>query len=165
MTNEDKIKEILKTFNYNVQDGIHDGGESEALDGHTKIFYTSYSVKEDAEDLLYQIGCLLDIKTLVDLFKKPKTITEIIEDIKKKVDKIQQPCIYDYEELEEIEKTSHLDGYGPRYIMISSIMKYIPNGKFYRFDTHQTNSDNFFVHNIVYNGEVKKQEVTTIEWV
>jgi hypothetical protein len=158
MTNKlpEQIKGLLHSFTENVDEGIQENVETERMDEYHSSIYTTYSIKEDTEDLLLKIGKLLGNETLIELFKKPKTIEEIVSELNEGV------YLEDFEEIELIERTSDADRCGPKYIYIDEIVKYIPDGKIYYFTT-QTQGDHSEAPEFV--GEVIKKEIVTTKWV
>jgi hypothetical protein len=141
-TTKKEIENLFIRFSDTVYDKIETAEET-------------YCVDDDAKDLLYKIGLAINNHILIEMFKKPKTIEEIVAEIKK------GKSIEDFEELEEIESERDADS-EPKYIYLYEIMKHIPTGKFYRFST-QIYKDDYSEPEFM--GEVIPKEITTIQWV
>lgn len=150
-----EILDLVEKFIENVDQGIGENLASEYHDEYYSTTYTTYSVQSDVEELLLDIGKILKNEELVNLFKKPKTIQEIVSELK------DNTSLSDFEELEEIETTRDADR-EPKYVYIIEIVKHIPSGKFYQFST-QTQGDYF--NKPKFDGEVVKKEITTTQWV
>jgi hypothetical protein len=115
----------------------------------------TYFVNDDVENLLYKIGIVINNDILIDMFKKPKTIEEIVSEIE------NGGFIADFEELEVIESGRDANGF-PKYSFLCEIVKHIPTGRFYRFLT-QIYRGNY--SKAEFDGEVIQKEITTTQWV
>jgi len=150
-----KIQELVREFIGNVDEGIQENIQHESVSEYHTSVYTTYAVEEDIEELLYKIGVELKSETLIDLFKKPKTIQEIVSELNENTN------FSDYEELEEIESTRDAES-EPKYVYIIQFMKHKPTGKFYQFTT-QTQGDVWSKPEFM--GEVENKEVVQTIWV
>jgi hypothetical protein len=153
----EKIKQLVEQFIINVNDGIQDNIQKESLDQYHASFYTTYSIQDDIEKLLLQVGVIFDNKILIDAYKKPKTIEEIVAALEDNI------CLSGFQELKEVEDTRDADS-DPKYVYINEIMKHIPTGKFYQFSTQQSRDGNFSCKP-EFMGEVIQKQITTTQWV
>jgi len=154
MNKENKIRDLLNSLEENLNESINDNIEIESFDGHQQMAQTTYDFMEDIEVLLFNVGKILDNKDLIEMFKKPRTIEEIVKDLNK------FPCLEYIEELEVIENTRDAER-EPKYIYEDQIVKHIPTGKFYLFST-QTQGD--YYSDPQFMGEVETKEIVTIKW-
>ena len=157
----EKIKQLVEQFIINVDDGIQDNLQTECVDQYHGSVYSTYSVQDDIEKLLLQVGVILNNKILIDAYKKPKTIEEIVAEIEKHTSFTRSIYFSDFEELEEIESTRDADS-DPKYVYINEIVKHIPTGKFYQFST-QKSGDEYGKPEFM--GEVIQKQITTTQWV
>lgn len=157
----EKIKQLVEQFIINVNDGIQDNIQKESLDQYHASFYTTYSIEDDIEKLLLEVGVILDNKILIDAYKKPKTIEEIVAEIEKHTSFTRSIYFSDFEELEEIESTRDADS-DPECVYINEIVKHIPTGKFYQFSTQKSGED---YGKPEFMGEVIQKQITTTQWV
>ena len=150
-----QIKELVEKFVINVDDGVRENIEVEYMDKYHRSGYTTYSAEEDVEKLMVDLGNILENQTLIDLFKKPRTIDEIVAELKEDTD------LTSYEEMEEIEISRDAEREN-KYVYITTIYKHIPTSKFYSF-TVQSSGD--YYNKAEFDGEVVQQQVTTTQWV
>jgi len=151
----EKILELVNQFTINIDKGIQENIEYEFLDKYHTSVHTTYLVSDDLEKLLFEVGVILNNQILIDGFKKPKTIEEIVREI------TEDKCPEDFEELEEIESERDADS-EPKYVYVVQIMKHIPTGKFYQFST-QSSGDCYFKAEFM--GEVIQKEIITTQWI
>ena len=153
----EKIKQLVEQFIINVDDDIQNDVQYISLDGDDE----DYSIQDDIEKLLLQVGVILDNKILIDAYKKPKTIEEIVAEIEKHTSFTRSIYLSDFEELEEVEDTRDANS-DPKYVYINEIMKHIPTGKFYQFST-QKSGDEYGKPEFM--GEVIQKQIITTQWV
>jgi ABC-type multidrug transport system ATPase subunit len=151
----EKIQELVNQFIINVEEGIHENIDYELLDQHRTSFFTTYSALDDVEKLLLEVGVILNNQILIDGFKKPKTIEEIVSEITK--DKAPD----DFDELKLVKSERDADS-NPKYVYLNQIMKHIPSGKFYRFSTEFSGD---YYSKAEFEGEVIQKEIIKTEWV
>lgn len=149
------IEKLVERFIDDIHQGIAENTEHEMLGDYHSATYTTYDVSDDINDLLYKIGVEVDNRTLIDLYKQPKTIEEIEKEL------TENSSLSDFEELEEVETIRDADS-EPKYVYITEIVKHIPTGKFYKFST-QTQGDYSGVPE--FRGEVIQKEITITQWL
>jgi hypothetical protein len=157
----EKIKQLVEQFIINVNDGIQDNIQKESIDQYHASVYTSYSVQDDIEKLLLKVGVILDNKILIDAYKKPKTIEEIVAEIEKHTSFTSSIYFSDFEELEEVEDIIDANS-DLECVSINEIIKHIPTGKFYQFSRQKSGE---FYGKPEFIGEVIQKQITTTQWV
>jgi hypothetical protein len=119
---------------------------------------TNYDFMEDIEVLLFDIGKILDNKDLIEMFKKPRTIEEIVKDL------FHQTPIEDIDELEVIETTRDTERESKYGYYTYQIVKHIPSGKFYLFSTETKKLRYYYYLEHQFMGEVEEEEIVTMKW-
>jgi hypothetical protein len=137
-----------------INDFIFIGNVNKVYKNTTNV-KKDFWITDDVGNLLYKIGLAINNDILIDMFKKPKTIEEIVSEIE------NGGFIADFEELEVIESGRDANGF-PKYSFLCEIVKHIPTGKFYRFLT-QIYRGNY--SKAEFDGEVIPKETITIQWV
>ena len=160
MTNKvinEKIENLINDFLDEMQSGYSDETEFDSDLGCNACFSGS---EEEAHKFLYKLGVILEQKTLIKLFKQPKSLEEILKDL---ADDDCKFSPHNYEEFEEIEVIKELCDDG-KYTFATKIIKYTPSGKFYSFTTQRGNDQYEVDFGTSFNGEVTKKEIVTTEW-
>ena len=150
---QDTVLECINNFERNVGDNImldcvEDGKPSFAG------WNSNYHPESDIYKLLFDIGVILENDTLINMFKKPKTIDQIIEEA-------NEANICEFEELEEIEEigSSNKD---PETIYVFTIFKHKPTNKFYSFCVQKAMDGTRIV--LEFDREVEKREIIKTVW-
>lgn len=74
-----EILELLNKASEIIKENIEANTTIECVGDMDNGINCFYEPQEDLEDLLFKIGKIIDNKLLIEMFKKPATIEEIIE--------------------------------------------------------------------------------------
>lgn len=145
-----KIIEIVEDAYATIDDDMNESIEVEEFGSSTTVSSESYLYT-----MLEDVGQVIGIDLNLDL---TKSIDDICNELSNKT---FVPNIHDYEELVETDSWSDADS-EPKYIYKYYIMKYKPNGTFHQFVVQTAGDVDISIR---YDGEVKKEPVTTYRWV
>lgn len=149
---KEKILKIIDNVGCTISKDFNDNIEVEEFGKQTSCS----GLNEMLEDLLYEVGKELGIESLMKMFKRPLTMTEIEHLINEK-------NFWNFEDLEEVDSKEDCE-IEDKYIYETVIFKHKPSGKHYSF-TSQMSNDRETSLSLVMNGEVKKTEVTITKWI
>lgn len=111
---------------------------------------------EMLEDFLSEVGKQLDIKELVEMFKRPLSIDQIVA-------QINEHNLWNFEELKEVHSEEDCER-EDKYIYKRIIFNHKPSNKNYCFTLQMSNDRNVDIH-LEYDGQVEKKEVVTTQWI
>ena len=151
MTQKDikqRIKDTINTSKNKIEYNINENIETEDFGSQT-----TYDFTDDLTDLIFEVGKIINNKELIDMFKKPRTIDEII--------KCNFKCLTDVEEF-EIVSSQEDNNREVKYSYIKEVVKHKPSEKFFLFETQIFQGE--IIDNPQFRGEVEKVVVQKTEW-
>lgn len=149
-----KILKIINELQEVVQDEYNENIETEDFGSYASC----EGFNEIIENFLRDVGRQLENKELAEMFKKPLSMREIVQQVK--IDNL-----YDFEELEEVHIIEEEDSRGgDRYLYKTIIFNHKPSNTNYGF-TLQMSHDRSVDLDLQYDGQVEEKKITTTQWV
>lgn len=149
---KNKIIKLIENLNCDIHSQFNDNIEIEEFGSQA----TCPDLDDMIEDFIVDVAKELKINELIEMFKKPLSIDEIVK-------KIDINNVYDFEELEDIDSIEDCN-LEDKYIYRKIIFKHMPTNLNYSF-TLQITSDRQEYLNIKYDGQVEKKEVIQTKWI